>query len=426
MDALRRLAGKNDMLNVLQIKSPADGGVAAARFLLLGVVVMMLVSPSAAIGFELASYIVFACAPGLRRRLVTVVRHPVMIGFLPFAAVIIVATFYGAASWHDAWSALIGWRKMLLLPLALALFDDAASKRLALKTVVVTCLAGALVSFLAVTVLTLPGWPGVGVVFRNYATQGIAFSLAIVICGTALMRPEAFAGDWLLGDRRIMAAAAVALLVDIVFVLTGRSGYVSVIVMGAAIVALLARGSWRAKAVSALGVLICIGIVFASSAHVRGRVGQALSEIESVDQVVEGTSLGQRVVMWRNTVRMIRDHPIFGVGTGGFQDGYRPYVQGVSGWQGNESGDPHNQFLKIQGEQGIVGLAAFLFFIFRVLTCPAPSPYRELAVAALVGWCATSLASSHFSTFTEGRLLFFWIGAMLANRTDLIGAKLHA
>jgi len=105
MDALRRLAGKNDMLNVLHVKAPADGGVAAARVLLLGVLVTMLVSPSVAIGFELASYIAFACAPELRRRLVAVVRHPVMIGFLPFAAVITVATFYGAASWYDAASA---------------------------------------------------------------------------------------------------------------------------------------------------------------------------------------------------------------------------------------------------------------------------------------------------------------------------------
>jgi hypothetical protein len=42
-----------------------------------------------------------------------------------------------------------------------------------------------------------------------------------------------------------------------------------------------------------------------------------------------------------------------------------------------------------------------------------------LAAAALVGWCATSLANSHFSTFAEGRLLFFWLGAMLANGQDL-------
>jgi O-antigen ligase len=113
---------------------------------------------------------------------------------------------------------------------------------------------------------------------------------------------------------------------------------------------------------------------------------------------------------------MVRDHPIFGVGTGGFADGYRPYGQGVEGWRGNDTGDPHNQFLKILGEQGLVGLAAFLFFIFRGLTCPAPAPYRQLAAATLICWCATSMANSHFSTFVEGRLIFFWLGAMLAYR----------
>jgi O-antigen ligase len=111
---------------------------------------------------------------------------------------------------------------------------------------------------------------------------------------------------------------------------------------------------------------------------------------------------------------MVRDHPIFGVGTGGFEDGYRPYGQSVAGWQGSETADPHNQFLKILGEQGLIGLAAFLFFIFRALTCRTPTPYRQLAAAALISWCATSLANSHFSTFAEGRLIFFWLGAMLA------------
>jgi len=53
-------------------------------------------------------------------------------------------------------------------------------------------------------------------VFRNYATQGIVFSLAIVICAAALMRPEAFAGDRLLGDRRLDGGTIVVLLVDIV------------------------------------------------------------------------------------------------------------------------------------------------------------------------------------------------------------------
>jgi O-antigen ligase len=181
-------------------------------------------------------------------------------------------------------------------------------------------------------------------------------------------------------------------------------------------VVFLVRGAWRAKALAGLVIAVCGVAILLASPHVRGRIADALNDIATVDQSPVGTRLGTRVVMWRNTVRMIRDHPIFGVGTGGFQDGYRAYVQGVSGWQGDETGDPHSQFLKFQGEQGVIGLGAFLFFVVGALRCRAPIPYRELAAAGLLGWCATSLANSDFSTFVEGRLVFFWLGAMLGGR----------
>jgi O-antigen ligase len=402
---------------VLRILAPADGGVMLARLLLLATIVTLLRWTTPAQVLEGATYVAFACLPELRRRLWQTRHHPVMAGFLPFAGVIVVASFYGLASWHDSISALIGWRRLLLLPLALAVFDDEASKRLVLKVLVVVCLIGAAVSFIGVW-LVLPGWPGRGVVFDNYAIQGIVFSLAIIICLVTLLRPDLFAGDRLLGDRRFAAVAIAVLVVDIVFVLTGRSGYVTAIVMPLVIVTLLAAGTWRVKVLAGLGVLICVGVLFVSSTQLRSRVEQAINEIETVDQVTEGTSLGQRVVMWRATVRMIRDHPVFGVGTGGFADGYRPYLQGFTGWQRFESADAHNQFLKVQAEQGIIGLAALFFFIFRALTCPAATPYRQLAIAAMIGWCATSLANSHFSTFVEGRLLYFWLGAMLATQTS--------
>jgi O-antigen ligase len=408
----------------LNVKMPADGGVALARTLLLGVVVAMLVSTSISIGFECASYIVFAALPELRRRLCRALRYPIVVGLLPLAVVTGVAALYGPASWADSLSALVGWRRMLLLPLAAAVFDDEAAKRLVLKVIVVTCLAGALASLVIVWGLNLPSWLGLGVVFRNYAVQGIIFSLAAIVCIAALLRPEAFAGDrWLGHNRLAMAAVLAVLLFDIVFVLWARSGYLSLIVMAVVTVVLLAKGSWHTKAIAGGAVLVCLAVILTVSTIGRGRITQALHEIETVDLSQEGTSLGQRVVMWRNTLRMIGDHPIFGVGTGGFQDGYRPYIQGVPGWQGFESGDPHNQFLKTLGEQGVIGFAALLFFIFRALTCPAPTPYRQLAVAAVIGWCATSLANSHFSTFVEGRLLFFWLGAILADRSMLNGTE---
>ena len=67
----------------LNVKMPADGSIALARTLLLGVVVAMLVSTSISIGFEFASYIVFAALPEPRRRLCRALRYPIVVGLLP-------------------------------------------------------------------------------------------------------------------------------------------------------------------------------------------------------------------------------------------------------------------------------------------------------------------------------------------------------
>jgi O-antigen ligase len=398
-----------------------DRGVVLARVLLLGVIVSMLVSTSLAVVLEVAAYLAFAVAPELRRRLAGLRYHPLATSFVAFAAVVVLATFYGLASWHDALLGLVGWRRILLLPLAAAVFDDQASKRLMLQVVVLTGLAGALGELIGFRLLGFTQWRGPDIIFRNHTIQGMAISLATITCFAALLRPKAFAGDWLLGNRLVMMFATAFLVFEIMFILEARSGYVVLSVMMVVIVVLLVRGTRRAKLLAGLGVLACVGVILATSGQVRDRVGQAIDEVASIDEASIGTSSAIRVILWRNSIRMIRDHPIFGVGTGGFQEGYRPYVDGVSGWQGHLTDDPHNQFLKILGEQGIIGLAALLFFIFRVLTCPAPTPYRELAAAVLIGWCATSLVNSHFSTFVESRLLFFWLGAMLAEPTMLNG-----
>jgi len=396
-----------------------ERGVAAGRFLLLAVFATMVVSTTVSIGFEFTTYAAFALVPELRRRLRLNVTHPVMIGLIVFLIPIIVGAFYGPASWYDSLTALLAWRRTLLLPLALAVFDDEASKRLVLKTVLVVGVVGAVASFMVDLLgIQIGNWDP-GIVFRNYATQGLILSVGMIIAVAGLMRPDPFKGDAILGNRIAMAGALALCVLDIVYILPGRSGYVSVLVMGLVIVALLVRGSLRAKLGLGLAVAAVLGLMLASSHTSRQRIAQAITEMRTADISKDGTSLGARVVFWRNTVRMIADHPVFGVGTGGFQDGYRPYVEGVSGWHGGATGDPHNQFLKFLGEQGIIGLAAVLFFLFRAVTCPAPTPYRQLAIAVVAGWCATSMANSHFSTFVEGRMLYFWLGAMLAGQAVL-------
>ena len=393
---------------------PADGGLAIVRVMVLAGLVATPISTTLDNIIEFGVYGAILIFPEPRHRVRDVIRHPLVIGMLPLAGMILIATLYGPAAWSDALRSLFAWRRILMLPFAAALFFDDASKRMVLKVLVVTCLLGTLISFATfATDFWISKRLDPGIVFHDYAVQGATFSLAAIGCVAGLVRPEYFAGDRLLGNRLAMAAILLLLVADVVFILWGRTGAFAIVLMSAVTVVLLIEGSWRTKALAGLGVVVCGGVILAASPHVRSRVADGAHEIAEVDQASEGTRFGSRLVYWRNTTRMIADRPVFGVGTGGFQTAYATYVRGITGWQGNETGDPHNQYLKFQAEQGIFGLLAFLFFIYRSFRCPTPQPWRALAAAALVGWCAISLASSEFSTHNQGRLIFFWLGAML-------------
>jgi O-antigen ligase len=409
----------------VKLETPADEGLWVARAMLLAVVVSMLLSTTLSVVIEGLTYLAFVANPALRRRFIDVMRrHPLILAGYPFGIAMLVGLLHGHAPWMEALKSLVAWRRMLLIPLALAVFTDVPSKRLALRVVVGTCFLGTLVSFVTdARSISLSARLDPGIVFQNYATQGLVLSVAIVVCVAALLRPANFSGDRLLANRWIMAVVLAALVVDVVFVLWSRTGYLSALVMSVAVAILLAPGTWRHKLATASVILVaCVGLMIASP-HVRDRLAQARDQIATVDQAAEGTPIGVRIVMWRNTWRMIVDHPILGVGIGGFQSGYAPYVQGVEGWRGNPTDDPHNQYLKLQGELGILGLGAFLFWLVVVFRHPAPMPWRELASAALIGWCVTSLANSDFSTQVEGRMVYFWLGAMLAGPLASATAK---
>jgi O-antigen ligase len=393
--------------------------------MLLAVVVSMLLSTSVSVVIECLTYVAFGVNPALRRRFVDVmVHHPLILAGYPFGIALLIGTFHGSAPWMEALQSLFAWRRMFLIPLALAVFTDVPSKRLALRVVVATCFLGTLLSFVTdARSISLTARLDPGIVFQNYATQGMVLSVAIIVCIAALLRPAEFSGDRLLANRWVMAGVLAALVVDVVFVLWGRTGYLSVLVMSGAVAILLAPGTWRLKlATTSVILAACIGLMVASP-HVRDRLAQARDEIATVDRASEGTPIGWRIVMWRNTWRMILDHPLLGVGLGGFQSGYAPYVQGVAGWRGQLTNDPHNQYLKLQGEMGILGLGTFLFWLAVVFRHPAPTPWRELASAALIGWCVTSLANSDFSTQVESRMIYFWIGALLGGALAPAAAK---
>jgi tetratricopeptide (TPR) repeat protein/O-antigen ligase len=67
--------------------------------------------------------------------------------------------------------------------------------------------------------------------------------------------------------------------------------------------------------------------------------------------------------MWSNTLNLIADHPILGVGAGGWKRIYPHYDQGAMIRQNSSPVRPHNDYLWIAAESGIMGLILYVSFL---------------------------------------------------------------
>jgi O-antigen ligase len=402
-------------MSVAQVAVPVDVGVRAARYLLIASLIAMQFSSSLTVGLEFAVYAVFAWFPALRERLWYVMQQRAAQALAVFLLIVVIATCYGVAPLHDRLGQLSGWRKALLFFFAAAAFDDEDSKRELAGIYFAVCLVALLLSAVTYAAnLRIYKDIGRGLIIHNYATQSFAFSLAIGIAVLALVDRARFAADPLLRHWWLAVLAIVAFVAAIAFMLPGRSGYMILIIMAVTLAVTLGGGTRRIRLAAGACVVVGVTGVLSSSPLVRHRVELAISEMENAERSQNLTSGGVRVVMWNTAWQIISEHPVLGVGTAGFKTAYAQKVEGRAGWQAEPTGDPHNQYLKIWAEQGIFGLAAILVFIGLALTTRGITPFRELGLAILLASSASSLVNSHFSTFFEGRMVFFWLGAMLS------------
>jgi hypothetical protein len=340
--------------------------------------------------------------------------QPLGVATLVLVAVIAAAMLWADVPWRDRWASFWSWRKLWMVPVALALFGPLLWKRRLVMAYVAVSGVAVLVSFGIVAVtgrLPTTVYDLAGSLLRNHSAQSMAFATATLF---AL---------WLAGDpgldrrwRWVSAVLAALFVLNMAFVTPGRSGFLA---LGAMLLVLVAfsLNSWRSVlAVAVLAALLAGAMAIAPLS--RDRIKLAMDEWNNASTQTYKTSMGMRAVMYENTLAVVREQPWLGTGTGGFGQAYAEVVKGkYSGtdWRAETTVDPHSQYLFFVAEQGILGLAAFLAFIIAALVDRGDGTRaRIIAAGMLLGWCATSLLSSHFKTFSEGHLLTLVLGAMLA------------
>lgn len=354
-----------------------------------------------------------------RARVAWAARLPLVQAVLALLLLFALGVLYTEGSRHEALSTLWGWRKLLLLPLAAAFMASERGRRLLVTGFVALCVAAAFVSYVAwmlgahVPIANAEA-DVVGIVVRNHSTQSAMFAVAIfaaatmAVLGTRLPRRT----------RWLFAAASLFVASNLLLVTPGRTGYVALLVSLGVLVFGWGRATGRDLRWTSVGaaavVLLTLAALLAVPAS-RGRIVRALTEARDYQQQTQVTSMGIRVVFWRNTLPIIAQRPWIGWGTGAFEEAYSRQVAGRTGVAALVTRDPHNQYLSFAAQHGVLGLAVFLaFLVIAFRQRPPPGPYRLLGVGVLAAWCVTGLANSHFATFAEGSFLYVWLGALLA------------
>jgi O-antigen ligase len=327
-----------------------------------------------------------------------------------FFGIVLIGTIYASVPWAVRWMDLLKWRTILWFVLVLAVYDDRRwRERLLIMFLAGTAVGAILSSAAAAGWITL--WRAPEHLLRINGTQGMAFACASLIC------------VWVLLEQKYMGLApwiwpllGCVYVTNIIFVTDSRSGYA---VLGLGLCILLSwKASWRGRSLIVVGLLLALGLALSVSTKMYGKVQLAVTEWAHESELESLTSFGIRKVWYLNTLELIGEHWLVGVGTGGFPEAYREHIAGKypsDDWRALATTDPHNQYLGIFAQQGIVGLAVFLAWLVAVgLDRSGPPVYRNLAVAILCGWCVTSLFSSHFRTFVEGHMLATFLGVFLA------------
>jgi O-antigen ligase len=197
---------------------------------------------------------------------------------------------------------------------------------------------------------------------------------------------------------------------DLLFLIAGRTGHIVFIAM---LVLLLVQ--YRAQAKKYWLVILIVSsfstaITIKTSESIQSRIG----DIELAISNPEASDIGRRLIFWKTSLRIIADNPLFGAGTGSFTRESLAHEIEHPNMSGN---NPHNEYLLIASQLGVVGLAVFiwlLYLMFRV-ALSLPQPYSHAAQGLVVAMAVGCLFNSFLRDHAEGHFFAIFAGLLFSS-----------
>ena len=359
------------------------------------------------LGLLLASWL---ASGNFQGKLAAIKAHPVALAALMLFGLLTLGLAYGISKPGDG---LRYWGKyldLLFVPVFIAVFREKQTQADALKAMGGALIASLVVSWLAhwgllyQNPLVPPNDAAFPVGFKYSITHSVLIGMGAFAC--ALLARRTASRSLQVG----LIGLALIATCNVLFIVYSRTGYL--ILAALMLYFFVAQFRWRGLAAAAVLGAVLFGAGYYGSDMFGQRVNGAVAEMHDwqPDQP-STTSVGMRMEFYRSSLGIIREHPLFGAGTGSFP---AAYAATVAGKQMEKTVNPHNEYLLIAIQIGLVGLAClvYLFHTEWRLAARLEPLYRDLARGLVLVFAIGCLFNSLLLDHTEG-LFFAWATGLL-------------
>lgn len=351
-----------------------------------------------------------------RERVRRITTNPVALSALLLFGWLLLGMLWGMGSPEERLHSLKKYADLLLIPLLISMAIDVQERNRALLALAAS-LGATLVLSLVLSLGVLPTGGVVGCdlsnpcVFKKHTTHNVLMAFGVLLFGVFAWKARGRWIGWGWGLASVLAAGNVLLMVQ------GRTGYV--VLAGLAILAFHMYAGWRGILAAIVALCVTFSMAYQVSFSFHERVNRAVSSITQWNPkvAVVNDPVGWRLEYFYHTAEIIQDHPLMGVGTGGFVQAYRART-GQAGL--DVPPHPHNQYLFILAQVGIIGLGVLLWLFmqqWRLVSLANDAEYRLLARGLVVTIAITCFFQPALVDHTE-KLFYCLFSGLMYSGTD--------
>lgn len=333
--------------------------------------------------FFVLTVITSLAAGGWRDKFLFMINNRVALMFLVFFALFIVGMAYTVAPWHDAFYILGKYDKLLFAALLMPIFREEKVRKYALHAFMI-----AMILVVGASYLKAFGILHYGDLYGPVEVRGhisFSFLMGITLYLTALKFCEVKRAVY----KVLLAIFGALIFYEMMFLGEARSGYF--VLFALIIVFLVQKMGWRGLVVGGAMVVLLAGMAWLFSGMFKNKISDFHSDVATY-HVNPQTSIGARMAFVANSWHLIKQHPVFGSGTGSFKTQYNnsPGVEKV------RTVNPHDEYVHITVQFGALGLLILLslfgmqLWYSRLLPWELRCIAQAVVIAIMVGCCANS------------------------------------